>query len=48
MPDKDFLTTPVKTDAHLQMAAATGASPMTSINRDFEERATQEKAQKWV
>ncbi len=46
MPDKDFLTTPVKTDAHLQMAAATGASPMTSINRDFEERATQEKAQK--
>lgn len=45
MADKDLINTKVQTDSHVQMAAATGASPLTSINRDFEEKATQEKAQ---
>lgn len=44
MPDKDILTSQVKTDAHVDMAAATGASPVTDINRDFEERAVAERA----
>lgn len=46
MPDKDFVTSQIQTDSHVQMAAATGASPLTSINRDFEERAAQERALK--
>ncbi|MBI4127213.1 type II/IV secretion system protein [Candidatus Peregrinibacteria bacterium] len=45
MADKDFVTSQIKTDSHVQMAASTGASPLGSINRDFEERAAQERAQ---
>ncbi len=45
MADKDFVTSQIKTDSHVQMAASTGESPLTSINRDFEERAAQERAQ---
>ena len=44
--DKDILTTKIQTDSHVQMSAATGANPVTSINRDFEERAVMERAQK--
>ena len=46
MADKDFIQSKVQTDAHVQASAATGASPLTEINREFEERATQERAQK--
>lgn len=46
MTDKDILTTKIQTDSHVQMSAATGANPVTSINRDFEERAVMERAQK--
>jgi len=46
MADKDFATSQVQTDATRQMATATGANPVTDINRDFEERATAERAQK--
>ncbi|MFT7184004.1 MAG: type IV pilus assembly protein PilB [Oceanicoccus sp.] len=46
MADKDFSTSQVKTDATKQLAVATGSNPVTEINRDFEERATAERAQK--
>ncbi len=46
MADKDFITSRVQTDGSATMMAATGASPLTSINREFEERATAERAQK--
>jgi len=46
MADKDFASSQVKTDATRQLASATGANPVTNINRDFEERATAERAQK--
>jgi type IV pilus assembly protein PilB len=46
MPDKDFATSQVQTNVTKDMASATGANPVTSINRDFEERATAERAQK--
>lgn len=44
MADKDFATSQVKTDAHVQQAAATGGTPLSSINRDFEERETAKRA----
>jgi len=46
MADKDFATSQVKTDAHVQQASATNGAPLTSINRDFEERTVAERAQK--
>lgn len=46
MSDHQFATSQIQTDATRQVAAATGASPVSSINRDFEERATAERAQK--
>ena len=45
MADKDFITSRVQTDGSQALAAATGANPLTSINRDFEERAVAGKAQ---
>ena len=46
MPDKDYITSRVETDATASMAAATGTNPLAGINREFEERATAERAQK--
>ena len=46
MADKNIATSQVQTDAHVQQAEATGEDPLSSINRDFEERATMERAQK--
>lgn len=46
MAEDNFISSQVKTDASQQLALATGASPVTDINRDFEERATAERAQK--
>ncbi len=41
-----FATSQVQTDSHVAMAAATGGTPLTSINRQFEEKAAMESAQK--
>ena len=46
MADKDYATTQVQTDATVQATQATGESPVGSINREFEERAVAERAQK--
>ena len=46
MADQNFSTSKIETNAGAAMAAATGASPLTAINREFEERATAERAQK--
>lgn len=46
MADKNFIRSKIETDNHVALAAATGATPMTSINREFEERETMERAQK--
>ncbi len=46
MADKDFAGSKVQTDAHVQAAAAAGESPVSDINRDFEEREAAERAQK--
>ncbi len=47
MADSQLGTSKIKTDAHVQMAQAQGAgAPLGSINRDLEEKDTQEKAQK--
>lgn len=46
MADQNFITSRVQTDGSAALAAATGANPLTSINREFEERAVAEKAQK--
>jgi type IV pilus assembly protein PilB len=46
MADDNFATSKVQTDAHVQQAAATGADPLTDINRDLEEKSIAERAQK--
>jgi type IV pilus assembly protein PilB len=46
MADKNFATSKVQTDAHVNQNSATGASPLTDINRDFEEKEVAERAQK--
>jgi type IV pilus assembly protein PilB len=46
MPDKDFIANQVQTDAHVQAAQATGGTPLTSINQEFEEKSVMERAQK--
>jgi len=46
MADQNFATSKVQTDAHVKAASATGEDTVTSINREFEERATAERAQK--
>lgn len=46
MSDNTFVTSQVQTDSHVAMAAATGGTPLTSINRQFEEKAAMESAQK--
>lgn len=46
MADKNFIRSKIETDNHVALAVATGATPMTSINREFEERETMERAQK--
>jgi type IV pilus assembly protein PilB len=46
MSDNSFITSQVQTDAHVALAGATGGTPLTSINRQFEEKAAMESAQK--
>ena len=46
MSENSFVTSQVSTDSHVAMAAATGGTPLTSINRQFEEKAAMESAQK--
>lgn len=46
MADQDFASSKVQTDAHVQATEAKGESPVTDINRDFEEREAAERAQK--
>ncbi|MBU0981879.1 type II/IV secretion system protein [Patescibacteria group bacterium] len=47
MADQDFISSQVQTDATKQMQAATSTgAPVKDINRDFEERAVMERAQK--
>lgn len=46
MPDQNFITSRVQTDGSAALAAATGTNPLTDINREFEERAVAERAQK--
>ncbi len=46
MDDKTFIQSKIQTDGHVALATATGSSHLGSINREFEERATQERAQK--
>lgn len=45
MADPNFASSQVQTDAHVAMATATGGTPLSLINREFEERAVQERAQ---
>ncbi|MFA5855374.1 MAG: GspE/PulE family protein [Candidatus Gracilibacteria bacterium] len=44
MSDQSFLTSQVQTNAGRAMADATGKSALSSINRDFEERAISDRA----
>jgi len=47
MTDNSFATSRIETDSHVAMASATGGgTPLTSINRTFEEKSTMESAQK--
>lgn len=46
MSENSYATSQVQTDSHVAMAAATGGTPLTSINRQFEEKAAMESAQK--
>jgi len=45
MADQDFITSRVQTDGKAAAAMTTGGTPLTAINREFEERAVQERAQ---
>lgn len=46
MTDSNFAQSQIQTDAHVAAATATGGTPLTAINREFEEKATSERAQK--
>ena len=46
MVDSQYVTSHVQTDAHLSQSLATGGAPVGSINREFEERAVADRAQK--
>ncbi len=45
MADQSFASSKIQTDGHVALASATGGTPLSSINREFEERSTMEKAQ---
>ncbi len=46
MADQNFASSKIQTDGHAALAAATGGgAPLSSINREFEERSTMEHAQ---
>ncbi|QQR54623.1 type II/IV secretion system protein [Candidatus Peregrinibacteria bacterium] len=45
MDDQNFINSKIQTDGHVALATATGGTPLSSINREFEERTTMEKAQ---